>query len=748
MKIKNCNHILNKVICQLVLIFFISVTASANSNWESFVKDIKAKSNTNDADSKGILSSFIEMDGVGGTYNEAFDLATDSSGKNSFYGHYSLGKLLKNGRGVSQNSKKANEFFNKSVPLILKEAANGNPICQYLAAECYNYGNGVDLNPKKAENWSMKSIDRGFLASYHQLAIAYMNQEKSDEYLSNLKKSAEYGFAASQLALYSANQIFAESKSELEEAKEWFQKAIKQNCASLRKPASSEIASNSTKPIKAEEKALNQTQSSSDLNRNPNNAIESQSSNLPTSNSNSSWEIYAKELKSKVNSGDMNAQGMLSLYIQLSAILGSKADAFSLAEQSAAAASPYGLYALGRCFETGVGTAENKAKAQDLYKQAYYLIEKSADEGNLEAICVIAAAINNGRGVEKNADKAKIAAKKAADKGFAPAQDLMGFFLQTSLQRKHNEETIEWCSKSADQGYPPSQMLLGDFYSIKQGCYSLSYEPIQEAIKWYSSAAEKGFSYAQRRLGYIYSIHREWEKFTAADSTNDSINEERANKRIQELAYKWHLLAAENIFPDAQSQLWLGEYFKDKKNYSEAFKWIKLASDNGNEDAIKELAECYMEGIGVAKDRSEGMKLLNTSREKSIAEQKALVANTNKIANDVASERAKNVSDPEPEKFGGPSTLTIMKQIDGNSSNNLQNTADTISSGALMSFFGITFKDVKRGSPLTSVIGQIPAGTTIFPIRLVLESTPGSETKVDYYFYKDEFDEWHCHAKQ
>ena len=284
MKIKNCNHILNKVICQLVLIFCISVTASANSNWESFVKDIKAKSNTSDADSKGILSSFIEMDGVGGTYNEAFDLATDSSGKNSFYGHYSLGKLLKNGRGVSQNSKKANEFFNKSVPLILKEAENGNPVCQYLAAECYNYGHGVDLNPKKAEKWSMKSIDRGFLASYHQLAIAYMNQEKSDEYLSNLKKSAEYGFAASQLALYSANQIFAESKSELEEAKEWFQKAIKQNCASLRKPASSEIASNSTKPIKAEEKAHNQEQTSSDVNRNSNEANENGSSNTAKEN--------------------------------------------------------------------------------------------------------------------------------------------------------------------------------------------------------------------------------------------------------------------------------------------------------------------------------------------------------------------------------------------------------------------------------------------------------------------------------
>ena len=216
-------------------LFCISITAHANSNWVSFVADIKAKSKFEDADSKGILSSFIEMDGVGGTYNEAFKLASDSSAKDSFYGHYSLGKILKNGRGVSQNSKKAKELFSKSVPLILKEAEKGNPVCQYLAAECYNFGHGVDLNATLAERWSKKSINRGFIVANHQLAISCMNQQKTDKYLSHLKIAAENGFAASQLALYGYYSVFALSKSDQNQSKEWFEKARNQNCASLTK---------------------------------------------------------------------------------------------------------------------------------------------------------------------------------------------------------------------------------------------------------------------------------------------------------------------------------------------------------------------------------------------------------------------------------------------------------------------------------------------------------------------------------
>jgi hypothetical protein len=240
MKYQSYINIYKTLLLKFTIILCISVTAHADSKWESFIADIKEKSKIGDEDSKGILSSFIEMDGIGGSYNEALELATDSSAANSFYGHYSLGKLFKNGRGVIQNSNKANDLFNKSLPSIMKEAENGNPVCQYLAAECYNYGHGVDLNPKKAEKWSKESIKNGLNIAHHQLALSYLNQEKTDKYISNLKISAECGFAASQLSLYGVLQLYTNNQNDINAAKAWYQKAEKQNCASLTKSNSSQ----------------------------------------------------------------------------------------------------------------------------------------------------------------------------------------------------------------------------------------------------------------------------------------------------------------------------------------------------------------------------------------------------------------------------------------------------------------------------------------------------------------------------
>jgi len=53
-------------------------------------------------------------------------------------------------------------------------------------------------------------------------------------------------------------------------------------------------------------------------------------------------------------------------------------------------------------------------------------------------------------------------------------------------------------------------------------------------------------------------------------------------------------------------------------------------------------------------------------------------------------------------------------------------------------------QSIKRGEPLISRGGQVPAGTVIFPIRMVLSY---KSLAIDLYFFKDEFGEWKYFTK-
>jgi hypothetical protein len=85
----------------------------------------------------------------------------------------------------------------------------------------------------------------------------------------------------------------------------------------------------------------------------------------------------------------------------------------------------------------------------------------------------------------------------------------------------------------------------------------------------------------------------------------------------------------------------------------------------------------------------------------------------------------KNVDDPEPGKFGGPSTNDIY-QLFGMSED-----------------FNAEYK-IRRGQPLVaSGSGPIPGGTTIFPIKINFTSKIFmNEQKREVYFYVDPYGDW------
>jgi TPR repeat protein len=52
-----------------------------------------------------------------------------------------------------------------------------------------------------------------------------------------------------------------------------------------------------------------------------------------------------------------------------------------------------------------------------------------------------------------------------------------------------------------------------------------------------------------------------------------------------------------------------------KKDYEEAYKWLKLASDSGHATAMFELSKFYIEGYGIPKDEKKAVTLIRNSAE-------------------------------------------------------------------------------------------------------------------------------------
>jgi TPR repeat protein len=65
------------------------------------------------------------------------------------------------------------------------------------------------------------------------------------------------------------------------------------------------------------------------------------------------------------------------------------------------------------------------------------------------------------------------------------------------------------------------------------------------------------------------------------------------------------------------SQLKLGDYYKHKiKNLNLAFNWYTKAADTGSIDALFEVAEAYIFGNGIEKDRTKAFKYCKKAAEK------------------------------------------------------------------------------------------------------------------------------------
>ena len=153
--------------------------------------------------------------------------------------------------------------------------------------------------------------------------------------------------------------------------------------------------------------------------------------------------------------------------------------------------------------------------------------------------------------------------------------------------KKNYTEAVKWYRKAAEQGFADAQNSLGFCYENGEGVT----KDILEAVKWYRKAAEQGFAKAQCNLGYCYEKGK--------GVTQDYYE-----------AVKWYRKAAEQGLARAQHNL---GYCYDIGNgvtqdYYEAVKWYRKAAEQGHATAQNNLGGCYENGDGVTKDINEAVK--------------------------------------------------------------------------------------------------------------------------------------------
>jgi chromosome segregation ATPase len=167
-------------------------------------------------------------------------------------------------------------------------------------------------------------------------------------------------------------------------------------------------------------------------------------------------------------------------------------------------------YELGNAYSNGgAGVAQNFAEAFKWYRRA-------AEKGFAPAQFNVGLAYELGRGVAADEKQAFRYYLLAAEQGFAPAQFNVGNMYSSG--RGTGQDFFEanlWFKQAADSGLIEAQFNLGFAYEAGNG---VKKDPGQ-AARWYKQAADRGYARAQYNLGLLYEDGRGVTKDPVAAAT-------------------------------------------------------------------------------------------------------------------------------------------------------------------------------------------------------------------------------------
>lgn len=215
-------------------------------------------------------------------------------------------------------------------------------------------------------------------------------------------------------------------------------------------------------------------------------------------------------------------------------------------------------------------------------------LQRSAENGDAEAMTELGKCYYLGKGVEKSGDKAFQWLSKAADGGNANAFNWLGGCYQYGFgTAKDPAKAFEIYSKGADLGASDSMNALA--ICLKEGVGTA--KDMEKALYWFNKAAELGDEYAMYNLGECY--------YNGAGIAKDMTK-----------AFEWYGKAAEKGHRGGMDDL---AYCYDNgvgtdKDLEKAYIWYRKAAELGSAYSMGNLAYCYDDGRGVAIDKEEAYK--------------------------------------------------------------------------------------------------------------------------------------------
>lgn len=233
--------------------------------------------------------------------------------------------------------------------------------------------------------------------------------------------------------------------------------------------------------------------------------------------------------------------------------------------------------------------------AQGNYKEAFSLLQKSAEQGDAEAQSGLAAFYSDGKVVSQDYNKARIWYEKAAMQGERSALFYLGILYRDGKGGEQDaSEAVKWLTQAALAHWTgEAEYELGVLYFNGNG----TPKDYLQAKSWWEKAAEKGSNLAEYALGILYfeggsGVEKDYPK--AREWWEKSANSQNADSQYM-LGYIYH--GGVGI----------------ERNYVKAREWWEKAASNGNAQAKYGLGILYQDGLGVRQDLSMAKKWLTES---------------------------------------------------------------------------------------------------------------------------------------
>lgn len=222
-----------------------------------------------------------------------------------------------------------------------------------------------------------------------------------------------------------------------------------------------------------------------------------------------------------------------------------------------------------------VGLSFVETNDLDNYDDAYKLFMEAASKGYVPAQAAAAYMLKNGFGVSKDLVKAKTLAETASSAGDGLASWVLA---QISEEKQEGNSVImTHVRKAFDQGYPLSKMMFAKLYAEGSVAYTIPKDE-NKSLEILRELAYSGNELASPLYGYFL-------RKTGGSSTT---------------AFKYLELAAEKGNPEAMAQVANMYLYGEGVSKSEALalKYYKSSSDAGCPLGKEGLADCYRLGIG------------------------------------------------------------------------------------------------------------------------------------------------------